>query len=68
MNNNLELEDIGDVKPSRTFHQLGIFLLDGSGSMATIGNGGLTLAESVNRSFRDFLSFLNQVQKLIIFQ
>jgi len=57
MNNNLELEDIGDVPESRNFHQLGIFLLDGSGSMATTGDNNMTLAENVNRSFRDFLSF-----------
>lgn len=57
MNNNLELEDIGDVPESRNFHQLGIFLLDGSGSMASTGDNNMTLAENVNRSFRDFLSF-----------
>jgi uncharacterized protein YegL len=57
MTNNLELEDIGDVPESRNFHQLGIFLLDGSGSMATTGDNNMTLAENVNRSFRDFLSF-----------
>ena len=50
-------EEIDDVSPSRTFHQLGILCLDGSGSMAAKGNGGISLADSVNRAVREFLSY-----------
>ena len=50
-------EEIDDVAPSRTFHQLGILCLDGSGSMSETGNGGITLAESVNRAVREFLGY-----------
>jgi hypothetical protein len=54
MNN---FEDIGEVTESRTFHQLGILILDGSGSMATIGDGNISLADNVNRAVREFLGF-----------
>ncbi|GHT28131.1 hypothetical protein AGMMS49574_01830 [Bacteroidia bacterium] len=54
------IEEIDDVAPSRTFHQLGILCLDGSGSMTAMGNGGITLAESVNRAVREFLGFFKQ--------
>ena len=50
-------EVIGDVTESRTFHQLGILALDGSGSMAALGDGNITLADSVNRAVREFLGF-----------
>jgi uncharacterized protein YegL len=52
-----EIDDIGDVIESRTFHQLGLLLLDGSGSMAVIGDGNISLAESVNRAVREFLGY-----------
>ena len=52
-----QLEEIGEVIESRTFHQLGILVLDGSGSMAAIGDGNITLADSVNRAVREFLGF-----------
>ncbi|MCL2289152.1 MAG: CAP domain-containing protein [Bacteroidetes bacterium] len=57
LNNMNNYEEIDDVAPSRTFHQLGILCLDGSGSMSVTGNGGITLAESVNRAVREFLGF-----------
>ena len=50
-------EEIDEVTPSRTFHQLGILCLDGSGSMQEIGVGGISLAETVNRAVREFLGF-----------
>ncbi|TVZ60050.1 von Willebrand factor type A domain-containing protein [Flavobacteriaceae bacterium MAR_2010_105] len=49
--------EIGEVTESRTFHQLGILVLDGSGSMAAIGDGNISLADSVNRAVREFLGF-----------
>lgn len=52
-----QIEDIGEVTESRTFHQLGILVLDGSGSMAAIGDGNISLAENVNRAVREFLGF-----------
>jgi uncharacterized protein YegL len=52
-----QIEDIGEVTESRTFHQLGILVLDGSGSMAAIGDGNISLADSVNRAVREFLGY-----------
>jgi len=52
-----EMDDIGEVTESRTFHQLGILVLDGSGSMAAIGDGNISLADNVNRAVREFLGF-----------
>ncbi len=52
-----QIEDIGEVTESRTFHQLGILVLDGSGSMAAIGDGQISLADSVNRAVREFLGY-----------
>lgn len=52
-----QIEDIGEVTESRTFHQLGILILDGSGSMATIGDGNISLADNVNRAVREFLGY-----------
>ncbi|MCK9481920.1 MAG: VWA domain-containing protein [Bacteroidia bacterium] len=52
-----QIEDIGEVTESRTFHQLGILVLDGSGSMQAIGDGNITLADSVNRAVREFLGY-----------
>ncbi len=55
MNN---ITEIPDVASSRTFHQLGILVLDGSGSMQHyIGDGNRPLADNVNVSVRDFLGF-----------
>lgn len=53
-----QIEDIGEVTESRTFHQLGILVLDGSGSMQAIGDGNISLADSVNRAVREFLGYL----------
>lgn len=52
-----QIEDIGEVTESRTFHQLGILVLDGSGSMQAIGDGNIFLADSVNRAVREFLGY-----------
>lgn len=52
-----QIEDIGEVTESRTFHQLGILVLDGSGSMKAIGDGNISLADSVNRAVREFLGY-----------
>ena len=52
------ITEIPDVASSRTFHQLGILVLDGSGSMQHyIGDGNRPLADNVNVSVRDFLGF-----------
>lgn len=53
----IQIEDIGEVTESRTFHQLGILVLDGSGSMAAIGDGNISLADNVNRAVREFLGY-----------
>lgn len=47
---------IGKVDVSRTFHQLGILVLDGSGSMQSSGNGNHTKADEVNMAVRDMLT------------
>ncbi|WP_417558578.1 VWA domain-containing protein [Mesoflavibacter zeaxanthinifaciens] len=52
-----QIENIGEVTESRTFHQLGILVLDGSGSMQAIGDGNISLADSVNRAVREFLGY-----------
>src|SRR5438876_861318 len=52
-----QIEDIGEVTESRTFHQLGILVLDGSGSMAAIGDGNRPIADNVNQSVREFLGY-----------
>jgi uncharacterized protein YegL len=54
---NQEIPEIPEVKSPRTFHQLGILLLDGSGSMSTLGDGQISLADHVNRAVRDFLGY-----------
>lgn len=52
------ITEIPDVASSRTFHQLGILVLDGSGSMQHyIGDGNRPLADNVNVAVRDFLGF-----------
>lgn len=52
------ITEIPDVASSRTFHQLGVLVLDGSGSMQHyIGDGNRPLADNVNVSVRDFLGF-----------
>ena len=50
-------EEIIEVRSTRQFSQLGILCLDGSASMNEKGDGGVTLAESVNLSVREFLGF-----------
>lgn len=52
-----QLEDIGEVTESRTFHQLGILVLDGSNSMNAMGDGNRSLAENVNHAVREFLTY-----------
>ena len=60
LGNSANFEEIDDVAPSRTFHQLGILCLDGSGSMSTKGDLGITLAEAVNRAVREFLGYFKR--------
>lgn len=48
-------EDIGDMPDIQSFHQLGILVLDGSGSMKQEGAGKLSLANHVNRGTREFI-------------
>ena len=52
-----DLMEIDDIQESKTFHQLGIFCLDGSGSMSKEGEGNLPLADQVNLAVREFLSY-----------
>ncbi len=48
--------DIGVVKPSRQFRQLGILVEDGSGSMSGGAPGNMTKAQSVNLATRELLT------------
>jgi uncharacterized protein YegL len=50
-------EEIGEVTESRTFHQLGIIVLDGSNSMNRLGDGQRRLCENVNFAVREFLGW-----------
>jgi Mg-chelatase subunit ChlD len=43
----------GSVTVAPRFNQLGIFILDGSGSMAEPAAGNITKAQAVNRAIRD---------------
>jgi len=52
-----QIEDIGEVTESRTFHQLGILVLDGSNSMNETGDHNRSLAQNVNHSVREFLTY-----------
>jgi uncharacterized protein YegL len=52
-----DLMDIGEVTESRTFHQLGILVLDGSGSMKAEGDLKTSLAENVNLAVKEFFTF-----------
>lgn len=53
-----ELE-IGVVKPPKFFHQLGILVLDGSGSMGAKGRMQLTKAQEVNSGVLELFNRLN---------
>lgn len=52
-----QIEDIGEVTESRTFHQLGILVLDGSNSMNATGDHNRSLAQNVNHAVREFLTY-----------
>lgn len=52
-----DLMEIDDIQESKTFHQLGVFCLDGSGSMSKEGEGNISLADQVNLAVREFLSY-----------
>lgn len=47
----------GDIVKVKKKEQIGVFVLDGSGSMSDVGKANLTLAETVNRTFKDFISY-----------
>ncbi|MFY0602170.1 MAG: VWA domain-containing protein [Cyclobacteriaceae bacterium] len=49
-------EDIGIVETPKQFHQLGILVLDGSGSMQEQAQGGLTKANAVNDAVRELFT------------
>lgn len=53
----MAVETIPVVTESRTFHQLGVLLLDGSPSMKELGDGQISLADLVNRAVREFLGY-----------
>lgn len=52
-----QFEYIGEVSKSRTFHQLGIFILDGSNSMKAIGDNNRSLNQNINHAIRNFLTY-----------
>ena len=49
-------DDIGPISSPRQFHQLGIFVLDGSGSMGEKTRGGFTKGEAINDAMRGVLT------------
>lgn len=51
-----QFPDIGLVETPQQFHQLGIFVLDGSGSMSDKTRGGITKSQAVNEAIRDLLT------------
>lgn len=51
-----ELRQIGKVDTPQQFHQLGIFVLDGSGSMSDQAAGGTSKADAVNIAMRELLT------------
>jgi len=57
-NDNLDQlpDELGTIEVPRQFHQLGIFVLDGSGSMYGQAHGGATKAEAVNDALRGVLT------------
>lgn len=61
---NAAYEDISDVNTSKVFNQLGILVLDGSGSMDAEGAGGIKLAEHVNRAVREFLGEFKNISSI----
>lgn len=48
--------NIGVVKSSKTFHQLGVLVIDGSGSMSDECAGNITKAQAVNLAVREMFS------------
>ena len=58
-----DLMALGPMASPRTWHQLGILLLDGSGSMKREGKGGRPLASDVNQAVKDFLGFFKGSSK-----
>ena len=51
--------NIGKVNPPRVFHQLGILVLDGSGSMLEMGRMQLTKAQEVNSGVLELFNRLS---------
>jgi uncharacterized protein YegL len=47
---------IGEIQSPQSFHQLGIFVIDGSGSMTEKTTGSLTKAEAVNLAVKETLT------------
>jgi Mg-chelatase subunit ChlD len=54
--------NLGEIIVPRTFHQLGILILDGSGSMGAQTAGKISKADAVNMAVRELLTRL-QVSK-----
>jgi Mg-chelatase subunit ChlD len=53
----MEINDVSEFIAVKTREQLGVFVLDGSGSMDDPGEANCSLAESVNRRLKDFFPF-----------
>ncbi len=51
-----QILDLGVIDAPRQFHQLGIFVLDGSGSMSSSGRNNISKADEVNIAVRDLLT------------
>ncbi|MEM8565586.1 MAG: vWA domain-containing protein [Bacteroidota bacterium] len=52
-----DFEDLEEVEEPMSFHQLGILVLDGSGSMNRKGEGGKSLANQVDEAVTEFLKY-----------
>jgi Mg-chelatase subunit ChlD len=53
-------EQIGIVVEPKTFEQLGLLVLDGSGSMTTAGSTNMSKADEVNVAVRDLIARLRE--------
>ncbi|MEM9822935.1 MAG: vWA domain-containing protein [Bacteroidota bacterium] len=51
-----QILDLGIIESPQQFHQLGIFVLDGSGSMKSSGRNNISKADEVNIAVRELLT------------
>lgn len=59
-----DLISLGTLASPRSWNQLGIFLLDGSGSMSRDGNAGRPLADDTNTALQNYLAWFKGSSKV----